>query len=44
MRHDPHFWLFMAAIGCFVLAAFPTGWKVRCEWLGVAFLAAAYVV
>lgn len=41
---DKHTVLFVAAIGLFVLAALPTGWKVRCEWLACACLATAYLI
>ena len=39
-----HAALFVAAIGLFVLAALPTGWRVRCEWLAFACLTMAYLI
>jgi hypothetical protein len=39
-----HHWLYIVAFVLFVLAACPTGWRVRCEWLGVAALVLTLIV
>lgn len=45
--HVTHYALFAISVICFVAAALPTVFvfpKVRFEWLGVAFLVAAYAL
>ncbi len=39
-----HLFLYILATILFVLAACPTGWRVRCEWFACAALVLAQIV